>query len=216
MIETNEASSTREVAIADHLWATLETMSREMATPVDVLLGQAIFTFARFNGYLGSLRQGAERGGGAEVTGAPSAATVFETAGPRSAAAAPVAAEAPPPVPRSISSVPAGPPPVIRPAEQRREAAAAGLVLRDDNGASFVVEGERFVIGRGKHCNLVIDSTRISREHAAIVREGGGWFIEDLGSSNGTWFDKQRIDRRRIADGDEFFVCSERLRCLVR
>jgi len=75
------------------------------------------------------------------------------------------------------------------------------------------VVGPRFLIGRGKHCDLIINSGKVSREHAAITREGEAYFIEDLGSSNGTWFDKKRITRRRIDEGDEYFVCSEKLTC---
>jgi len=75
------------------------------------------------------------------------------------------------------------------------------------------VERDRFLIGRGRHCDLVIESAKVSREHAVIRREGDAWWIEDLGSSNGTWFERARIDRRRIKDGDEFLVCSDRIRC---
>ena len=78
------------------------------------------------------------------------------------------------------------------------------------------VAKDRFLIGRGKHCDLIINSGKVSREHAAIVREGSGWFIEDLGSSNGTWFDKRRIERRQIEDGDEYYICSEKLSCAFR
>jgi len=77
------------------------------------------------------------------------------------------------------------------------------------------VTGDRFVIGRGRHCDLVIDSAKVSREHAAIQREPDGWWIEDLGSSNGTWFRRARIERRRIEDGDEYLVCAEKIRCLL-
>jgi pSer/pThr/pTyr-binding forkhead associated (FHA) protein len=56
----------------------------------------------------------------------------------------------------------------------------------------------------------------VSREHAAIVREGDAWFIEDLGSSNGTWFEKRRLTRRQIQDGDEYYVCAEKLTCAFK
>jgi pSer/pThr/pTyr-binding forkhead associated (FHA) protein len=59
----------------------------------------------------------------------------------------------------------------------------------------------------------VIQSGKVSREHAVIVREGDDYYIEDLESSNGTWFNKQRLkQRRRIDDGDEYYICSERVR----
>jgi hypothetical protein len=94
-------------------------------------------------------------------------------------------------------------------------ARAAGpmLVLYAEGREVERVAGPRFLIGRGKHCDLIINSGKVSREHAAIVRDGDGYFIEDLGSSNGTWFEKKRITRRRIEDGDEYFVCSEKLTC---
>src|SRR5262249_32750112 len=90
------------------------------------------------------------------------------------------------------------------------------LVLLADGRELDRVIKDRFLIGRGKHCDLIINSGKVSREHAAITREGGSWFIEDLGSSNGTWFDKRRISRRQIQEGDEYFICSEKLSCTFR
>lgn len=87
------------------------------------------------------------------------------------------------------------------------------LVLYAEGREVDRVIGPRFLIGRGKHCDLIINSGKVSREHAAIIREGDGYFMEDLGSSNGTWFDKKRITRRRVEEGDEYFICSERLTC---
>ncbi|MFP2932465.1 FHA domain-containing protein, partial [Pyxidicoccus sp. 3LG] len=98
-------------------------------------------------------------------------------------------------------------------AEEEEEAGALYLVT--EAGDQERIVKERFVIGRGKHCDFVINSGKVSREHAVIVHEGNDWIIEDLGSSNGTWFNKQRIKRRKIEDGDEYFICSEKIRLVV-
>ncbi|WP_242372730.1 FHA domain-containing protein, partial [Anaeromyxobacter sp. SG26] len=118
---------------------------------------------------------------------------------------------APPPVPAAVAAAPAA-----SPAPSAAAGVASALVLVRDDGTEVPVAKDRFVIGRGRHCDLVVDSAKVSREHVAIVREGPGWLIEDLGSSNGTWFRRERIARRRIEDGDEYFVCAERLRCALR
>ena len=47
--------------------------------------------------------------------------------------------------------------------------------------------GDRFVLGRNPDCQIVIPITSVSREHAAIVRRQGRYYIEDLQSRNGTF-----------------------------
>jgi pSer/pThr/pTyr-binding forkhead associated (FHA) protein len=113
---------------------------------------------------------------------------------------------------RGAAGEPQPPPIPDGPAAERPRA----LVLVRDDGTEIPVAGSRFLVGRGKHCDLVIESPKVSREHAALVRDGDGWAVEDLGSANGTWHRRARVDRRRIEDGDEFFICAERLRCLLR
>jgi hypothetical protein len=80
------------------------------------------------------------------------------------------------------------------------------LHIRLDEGEPVRVARERFIIGRGAHCDLVVKSARVSREHAAVIREGAEFFIEDLTSSNGTWFDNTRITRRLVSDGEEYLL----------
>jgi hypothetical protein len=64
------------------------------------------------------------------------------------------------------------------------------------------ITGDRFIIGRGPQCDLIIDSPRVSREHVALVRSGLAFVVEDLGSSNGTFFNDERITRRELESGD--------------
>ncbi|MFY2563424.1 FHA domain-containing protein [Corallococcus terminator] len=75
-----------------------------------------------------------------------------------------------------------------------------------DEGEPVLVARERFIIGRGPSADLMVKSARVSREHAVILRDGDDVFIEDLKSSNGTWFDNTRISRRQVADGEEYLL----------
>jgi hypothetical protein len=97
------------------------------------------------------------------------------------------------------------------PAPAPRGSATSGVTILCDGRELGRVVKERYLIGRGKHCDLVIPSGKVSREHAAIVKASDGWYIEDLGSSNGTWYDKRRITRRKLVDGDEYYICSEKI-----
>ena len=63
------------------------------------------------------------------------------------------------------------------------------------------------VIGRGADCDVPLTSeTKLSRQHVKVVRDGDGWAMEDMGSSNGTFFGARRIKRQTINDADVFSV----------
>ncbi len=74
------------------------------------------------------------------------------------------------------------------------------------------VVGPTFIIGRDHSCDLPLLSSRISRQHARITRDEQGVTIEDLQSSNGTWFDGERITQHGIEHGDEFVIGDFQLR----
>lgn len=93
-----------------------------------------------------------------------------------------------------------------------RPSSSVKVWVQADQGGEVEVEPGRFVIGRGDNCNLIIDSLRVSREHASIQIVGREVIIEDLGSSNGTWYDGEKIERRLVANGDELMVGNERVR----
>jgi hypothetical protein len=73
-------------------------------------------------------------------------------------------------------------------------------------------EGARFdldpalgtvVVGRSPECALFLDDVTVSRTHAELSAVDGGWEIHDLGSLNGSYVNRRRIDRQTLAGGDE-------------
>src|SRR5262249_32252274 len=72
------------------------------------------------------------------------------------------------------------------------------------------------LIGRAVECQVRTQDAMVSRRHARIVWEGGGYWIEDLGSSNGVQLGGERITRRvPLRPGDEVRCGSLLLRLLA-
>ena len=68
---------------------------------------------------------------------------------------------------------------------------------------TFSVSDETTTIGRQEECDIIVDSPAVSRQHARIVVEQEGFFLEDLGSRNGTLLNgEQVLARRALHDGD--------------
>jgi hypothetical protein len=95
----------------------------------------------------------------------------------------------------------------------------AALVIRAGGGRvgeSFPLEGARSTIGRRPDSAVFLDDVTVSRDHALIVRRGGDWHLDDLGSLNGTYVNRHRIETVRLADGDELQVGKYKLTFLSR
>jgi EAL domain-containing protein (putative c-di-GMP-specific phosphodiesterase class I) len=59
-----------------------------------------------------------------------------------------------------------------------------------------------FTIGRSEECDYPIASSRVSRTHAEISKAAGAYLLRDLGSTNGTFVNGQKIDQVRLSEGD--------------
>ena len=75
-------------------------------------------------------------------------------------------------------------------------------------GEMYKVEGDKTVIGRGQKAQVRLLDDGISREHAQVVVEANRIFLEDLGSTNGTFCNGLKVDRRELCDGDKILVGS--------
>jgi len=75
----------------------------------------------------------------------------------------------------------------------------------------ILLEGERLLLGRAAGCDLVIADSRVSRHHAELQRQGHGFCLADLNSTNGTYLNGCRIARPMpLQDGDIVEVGSAR------
>ena len=93
--------------------------------------------------------------------------------------------------------------------EEPRQQLTRALLVGEDKRT--VVSGDPFVIGRSRECDLVLDDPNVSRRHAELRREDGGWAVVDLGSTNGIKLNGKRSRGGRLNPGDEITLGLSRL-----
>jgi len=82
-----------------------------------------------------------------------------------------------------------------RPAKVKRGKAATYLVVTEGDlvGTRLSLGDSQITIGRADDSNLVITDDYASARHARLVPRGGQWYVEDLGSTNGTYLDRAKV-----------------------
>jgi hypothetical protein len=107
----------------------------------------------------------------------------------------------------------------LRPVDVESVASGGGaLVIRSGGGhvgLSFPLRGERMLIGRTPEAEVFLDDVTVSRDHASLVHRQGAWYLDDSGSLNGTYVNRQRIDTHKLTDGDELQVGKYKLTYLA-
>ena len=175
----------------DYLWDLFEVMTKDLGCSVDYLINESMRYYARSRNYSMTSGQDAPR---------PDMAAPRQTTGQGGR-------RPPPPLPQAGNA----------PAEARRVEPAKPKLALLFNGQRFQVEKDKFIIGRGSQLtDLTIRDGNISRKHCAVIYRGGNYFIKDLDSTNGIEFNGQRVERKRIEEGDTFYLCDYELRFTFR
>lgn len=88
------------------------------------------------------------------------------------------------------------------------QAGSGVLVVKrgPDVGAKYLLDPEVTSVGRHPESDIFLDDITVSRRHAEFIRRGGGYVVKDVGSLNGTYVNRERIDEAELKSGDEVQV----------
>ena len=78
-------------------------------------------------------------------------------------------------------------------------------------GANFTLEGDQLNIGRDSTNEITINDAEVSRRHARLTFQGGKYVLEDLGSTNGTFVNGQRLAGPRVLKDGEVVSFGEQI-----
>lgn len=93
------------------------------------------------------------------------------------------------------------------PLGQLTEGQALLVVRRGPNaGSQFLIEKDVTTAGRHPESDLFLDDVTVSRRHAEVRRKDRRFFIHDMGSLNGTYVNRNRVESTELADGDEIQI----------
>jgi pSer/pThr/pTyr-binding forkhead associated (FHA) protein len=84
---------------------------------------------------------------------------------------------------------------------------AALVVKRGPNaGSKFLLDTDLTRVGRHPDSDIFLDDITVSRRHAEVMREGAGYELCDVGSLNGTYLNRERVERSSLSNGDEIQI----------
>lgn len=92
-------------------------------------------------------------------------------------------------------------------------AGSALLVVRrgPNAGARFLLDASRTTAGRRPDSDIFLDDVTVSRKHAEFLRREGHFVVRDVGSLNGTYVQRDRIEEAVLRSGDEVQIGKYRM-----
>jgi pSer/pThr/pTyr-binding forkhead associated (FHA) protein len=90
------------------------------------------------------------------------------------------------------------------PADELQPGQGLLLVKHGPNaGSTFLLDESTTTVGRNTDSDVFLDDVTVSRKHAEFRRQDDGFYVHDLGSLNGTYVNRERVDVTKLASHDE-------------
>lgn len=81
------------------------------------------------------------------------------------------------------------------------------IVKRGPNaGSKYFLDADATEVGRHPDSDIFLDDITVSRRHAEIRRRSGGFTLQDVGSLNGTYVNRERVEEQELRSGDELQI----------
>ena len=87
------------------------------------------------------------------------------------------------------------------------------MTMMNDDKRKLIelLDADEVSSGRHPHSDIFLDDVTVSRRHAVFAKTDQGYAVRDVGSLNGTYVNRQRIDEQDLAQGDEVQIGKFRL-----
>ena len=79
------------------------------------------------------------------------------------------------------------------------------------SGSRYLLDEDEVTVGRDPRADILLADSTVSRQHAVFRRENGAYTVIDAGSLNGTYVNRQRVDKATLKNGDEIMIGKFRL-----